>query len=719
MSHGKLHRFASMFEDVERVEIPIIQRDYAQGRPEAHDVRDALLRTLREHLTRDDADPAARFNLDFVYGNYSGDRQRFAVLDGQQRLTTLFLLHWYCAHKDGQVDEFRSRFAHLGHSRFSYATRPSAAEFFDALVRESVELPAAASSLQATIADSHWFFLSWRLDPTVQSCLGMLDAIHAMFADLDGLYHRLTVQGRITFEFLNLEQFGLSDDLYIKMNARGKPLTPFENFKAWLIGREGGAIAYPEAFDRKMDQDWIDVFWRMALSVDKETAGATSDALFMNFFYIIALYEACERGTTKQQSWLERLHKREAIAHSDFSEHASFSETTLARLGQVLDYFVNEATGADLALFQRALTGKDLMSLVEFYAVVRAICAAHAAGICPAASVERQRWNRVTYNLLNNAGMDDVPSFALVVRGLDGLSRHFPTLYNDLAETPLNLVGFSRDQLAEEQQKAALILRDGTWEPLLRKYEEHAYLRGKVGFLVEFSRTEDNFDQDLFDTYGRRAGAILDEPIRASGELLLERALLANWDYPRPRSYWRRSFCESLGTSFRDRSDNWFHVVVKPEFKTFLDLLGDGDVKSALERIIAGASCQDWRKHVIADPGLIGYCGSRFLRLQDGSIYLLSKIKSTCRHVELYSYALYRELKRRLVTGTAPENVAEVAYTPVTEGNPFLSIMFGDGQKLVVTYQGGSLVCHSDHCVVAAPEALERLMAEFSGPVVA
>jgi hypothetical protein len=186
----------------------------------------------------------------------------------------------------------------------------------------------------------------------------------------------------------------------------------------------GCAASYPEAFDRKMDQDWLDVFWRMALSVDGKNAGATSDVLFMNFFYIIALYEACERGTTKQQFWLERLHKREAIAHSDFSEHNSFSETTLARLGQMLDYFVNEATSHDLALFQRALTGKDLMTLAEFYAVIRAVGAARAAGICPAASVERGRWNRVTHNLLNNAGMDDVSSFALVVRGLDGLSRH-------------------------------------------------------------------------------------------------------------------------------------------------------------------------------------------------------------------------------------------------------------------------------------------------------
>ena len=38
------------------------------------------------------------------------------------------------------------------------------------------------------------------------------------------------------FYQLPLLEFGLSDDLYVKMNARGKQLTPFENFKADLIG---------------------------------------------------------------------------------------------------------------------------------------------------------------------------------------------------------------------------------------------------------------------------------------------------------------------------------------------------------------------------------------------------------------------------------------------------------------------------------------------------
>ena len=84
------------------------------------------------------------------------------------------------------------------------------------------------------MTDSVWFVRSWRRDPTVRGCLTMLDAIHERFAASKGAWPRLasTESPAIVFHLLLLENFNLSDDLYVKMNARGKALTPFEVFKA-------------------------------------------------------------------------------------------------------------------------------------------------------------------------------------------------------------------------------------------------------------------------------------------------------------------------------------------------------------------------------------------------------------------------------------------------------------------------------------------------------
>ena len=73
-----------------RIRIPKIQRDYAQGReiPKVNEIRKDFVHTLL--LVVKGRRPA--IELDFVYG--SNQNNAFEPLDGQQRLTSLFLLHW-------------------------------------------------------------------------------------------------------------------------------------------------------------------------------------------------------------------------------------------------------------------------------------------------------------------------------------------------------------------------------------------------------------------------------------------------------------------------------------------------------------------------------------------------------------------------------------------------------------------------------------------------
>src|SRR5690554_2269742 len=91
---GERISFFNLFNQKKyRVLIPIIQRDYAQGRKSRKEVRNSFLNALYDYL--DDNRPNR--DLDFVYGSLTNCDQStdFIPLDGQQRLTTLFLLHWY------------------------------------------------------------------------------------------------------------------------------------------------------------------------------------------------------------------------------------------------------------------------------------------------------------------------------------------------------------------------------------------------------------------------------------------------------------------------------------------------------------------------------------------------------------------------------------------------------------------------------------------------
>ena len=253
--HSFMDIFDTSFSDgkdsvkLQKIIIPIIQRDYAQGRktPDIARVRQRFLESLHEAIEK------KPMTLDFVYGDID-ENGTMTPLDGQQRLTTLFLLHWYAAKKEQIPDE---ECAFL--KNFGYETRYSARNFCKDL---TAFIPSFSQPISEEIIDQAWFPLEWKKDPTISSMLVMIDAIHEKFASVDRLWDKLK-NGAITFYFLPIRDMGLTDELYIKMNSRGKPLTRFEHFKAEL---ERSLHAMDEAaakrIIRKIDLDWTDLLWK-------------------------------------------------------------------------------------------------------------------------------------------------------------------------------------------------------------------------------------------------------------------------------------------------------------------------------------------------------------------------------------------------------------------------------------------------------------------------
>lgn len=280
MSDG-LSTFASIFhaprpEDPKKVdkvyvEIPKIQRDYAQGRagdPGILRIRERFLDTLHDALV--DPDPANPTQLDFIYGDIheTGGRKVLTLLDGQQRITTLFLLHWYAAMKEGIPMEEREFLR-----RFTYETRFSARDFCAFLCGCD---PSASprDPLSERIKDQPQFMSEWAKDPTIAAMLVMLDAIDDRFSDVSGLWENL-LRGAVGFYFTSVENMGQTDKIYITMNSRGKPLTLFEHLKAEI--EKEMAKADPETARRvaaKMDSQWTDLLWpyrdRQAQTIDDQ-----------------------------------------------------------------------------------------------------------------------------------------------------------------------------------------------------------------------------------------------------------------------------------------------------------------------------------------------------------------------------------------------------------------------------------------------------------------
>ena len=216
-----------------KIEIPNYQREYAQGRDNrrAKGIRMGLVEALYSALKSNTA-----LELDFIFGGKEGGNVgEFHPVDGQQRLTILYLLHWYLFQRTDDEDALGILKEH-----FLYATRTTSRTFCENICKSS-SLNWNEDKLSVQLKDRPWFTGAMGYDPTVRSMLVVLDCIHDKFCkerDFTDFANKLKGEDcPITFYYYDLSDNGVAfnvRDLYIKMNARGLPLTDFEIFKAEL-----------------------------------------------------------------------------------------------------------------------------------------------------------------------------------------------------------------------------------------------------------------------------------------------------------------------------------------------------------------------------------------------------------------------------------------------------------------------------------------------------
>ena len=123
---NKQYYFLELLEKV-GIKIPIIQRDYVQGRENAKSIRENFLKNLFDVISKNKS-----LNLDFIYGTIKDNY--LIPLDGQQRLTTIFLLHYYLALKEKKLDDnLKNKL-----KKFTYETRISSREFCKLLIENNI-----------------------------------------------------------------------------------------------------------------------------------------------------------------------------------------------------------------------------------------------------------------------------------------------------------------------------------------------------------------------------------------------------------------------------------------------------------------------------------------------------------------------------------------------------------------------------------------------------
>lgn len=493
------YTFWELCNSYNKIEVPIIQRDYAQGRRTA-DVDKLRNKFVNDYLIKSILNED-KIELDFVYGSIlfeikEDEKQKiFIPLDGQQRLTTLFLLHLFIAIKENRLKEIKDVLL-----RFTYETRPSAHDFCRLLVE--IEKIYDLRRIKTEIEDSVWFNDEWKHDPTVSGMLNMLDTFannESLVNASNGLLDKLigSKSDLVTFYFTDLDQFGLTENLYIRMNARGKMLTEFENFKSEFskIIRYNHSLL--EIVKDKIEYEWVNNLWDY-----RATDSYIIDSPFMAYLSYLTemLYfkDAKFRADSYESDFLDFRVLKEVYSKDENLKFLIFSFDFIREVKKHNETILWEDKSLH-SILKIILNNKNKPDINEM--IIYFLTLLYCYNQKPKENL--YDFIRVVRNLMENTPDNSRREWPRLISSLQNLisDENVYTLLTELKDEN-KLQGFSVDQRKEEIYKAKLIEKFIGLKDLLFEIEDNINFKGNITNIlkVPFLDSEESFNDSELES---------------------------------------------------------------------------------------------------------------------------------------------------------------------------------------------------------------------------
>jgi hypothetical protein len=326
---------------IEQLIVPEIQRDYvwddkqllpflASLRAEAQGWKqsavtpalpelDVELKAAFERFYQQEQQQKHSHSIGFIYAYQdSAYPGRYFLIDGQQRLTTLYLLLLALAAKGPaattSLTHFRDHYCSGQQPRLDYRVRESAHVFLQQLVASV--LTNAQPFTQKGIEQQYWYFSAYKDDVTVQNLLKNYALLVQQLAAPDCPLTYEFVRNFVQFWYFNAGSSAQGEELYISMNSTGQPVEANENVKALMLDR---LPVNAKAAAGQTWEEWQDFFWRYRAGGQSGTANADRGFNeFLQWAHILKPILRQEAGLTKA-SLREALQKREKTDNQDFT----------------------------------------------------------------------------------------------------------------------------------------------------------------------------------------------------------------------------------------------------------------------------------------------------------------------------------------------------------------------------------------------------------------
>ncbi|WP_432220932.1 GmrSD restriction endonuclease domain-containing protein [Flavobacterium sp. TMP13] len=744
------------------IEIPIIQRDYAQGRelPNVTYIREKFITDLVQTVSKNED-----MHLGFVYGKLEGkdksrnmqlhkeavekllytveqyanqfqinvnstiDSQniekshtlRFIPLDGQQRLTTLFLLYWY-------INLRKTNANSMWLTNFKYNNRKAALAFFEELGKEeNITLINSnlESNLKKQLQNYTWYLNKWDYDATVSGALVMLQQIHNEFKKYDNInFDDINLEElSFTFDFLDLDALNQSDELYIKMNERGKQLTDFEHFKAWLQDYTNKKYTndndkvFLNNFWKQLDTEWLEFFWK---NIDVDYTGL--DDFYFNYLKTIAInYHLATNSEKEIPEYLKSLlqdvrntdsYDKEKVKYIPLSRFVQkikkenteeetifelFSIDSLKHISKSFQFLINVSKDNELvndinktikapfisntileAYVKKKSFTLNLWDQTMYFSILK-----YFENTSISNSIHFENWTKVIRNLIYNTYIQSPENLYNALHSINDLFNNHYSDTNLLSEILISdsfqLKFFSENQLKEEKIKATL-LDSEEWQNNIERFENHNYFNGQIGFILKLSFDESqSYNLDLFKNKGLILESLFE---KETPDFLLQRALLTKGDYLVQIGS-NHTFCKTETDSLRSRNENWRRVFnddkrLKLLNELVIDVLNrdNDDIYESLKGIIISHTydSNQWQFYFLESPYPLQNSKILEIRWNDNEDIRLLQSKTVIGyHLELRSIYLLKMINSK-VDSIFPFEKIQFLWDKTSSGHPGISI---------------------------------------------
>lgn len=624
---GETYTLAELFSGNRRIIIPDLQRDYCWGdetnRKSSGEVGELVTDFVNNLIEQHDAKCSETLNLGLFYG-YEIPANHIQLCDGQQRLTTLYLLLGMINKRTGKFREHLISDYEYKHDDkepyLNYAIRESSLYFLSDLV---CKFFISNEDIVESIKNADWYFSDYALDPSICSMINALRKIEALLTGkernwLESFGH--WILNNLTFLYFDMENRKNGEETFVIINTTGEPLSTSQTLKPLVIN----ADVNKDVSD--MAKKWEDIetwFWK-----NRQGVNDTADAGFNEFLRWVTMLHADKDSIKSILAVGQYSFPWESIIFQDLYEYWE----------QVRFLFENWQCSDQL---RRDYLSPSVNSSMNWYKVIGQI---DCFLLLPLIAYCK-KWNVTESNDLN------LYRFYKFIQNLSRIENVGKSV-NDLVFDAIEAAKSCRDiteltdpeksdkisgiLLSDEEKRKLLILKDNTdnreeiekffWEAQdFDQVRSHEVWNGQILPLINWSTDENgHFSLDCFKQYLAQFDEVFsgkcNEEIDDVRRALLTRGLMG---YP-------RIFRGRKNYSFAWNWSDW-HVLInenEDKFKDFFDDLMQG--KTIGDMIQSYPLSGDWADFVHHEC-LLKFCKKKNIQKNDvdGNWLLIEETRAT------------------------------------------------------------------------------------------